>query len=306
MASRPPLRRGAGGGAVGSLRPPAPPSPDSGAGSPQKGLRARPPRRKAAHGASSYPPGPTGRAPPPPPGPSLRQRRLRLWRGLGPASLRPPPGAPARCLAVSFMLSPSPSPSPTGGETRARVGGRWKAPCQSSGRAEKKASEGEGGRTAFPGEGAAVVAASLAALPGGHLQRRGWGGKEGVVLHHRPFPPRGGEGGGSSPAPSSPVPPFTHTHSAATGTGTGGWRLLCLAGAPSGGVRAQGKAGRCGGLCVRVCRGLRGRRAGGGGPPAPAAGRGASPACVSGRGVRGDPPQLSPRLGNFLRLRGAS
>lgn len=66
------------------------------------------------------------------------------------------------------------------------MGGRWKAPCQSSGRAEKKASEGEGGRTAFPGEGAAVVGCQPRSPSRGHLQRRG-GGKAGAVLHHRPF-----------------------------------------------------------------------------------------------------------------------
>lgn len=89
-----------------------------------------------------------------------------------------------------------------------------------------------------------------------------------------------------------------------TGTGTGGWRLLCLAGAPSGGVRAEGKAGRCGGLRVRVCRGLRRRRAGGGGPPTPAAGPGGEPGlCQWPGGTRGSSSAL-PEAGELLEAEG--
>lgn len=181
------------------------------------------------------------------------------------------------------------------------MGGRWKAPCQSSGRAGKQASEGEGGRenTAFPGEGAAVVAASLAALPGGILQRRGGRGKEGAVLHRRPFPVREkAVGSGYSPVRLSPVclcppTPAAHTHSAA--------------GALSGesGERRVGASGAVAGCLYVSDRGC------GGGEPAegdrqlPPLSRGrASLVCVNGGG--GGTPQLSPGLGNFLRLRGAS
>lgn len=118
----------------------------------------------------------------------------------------------------------------------------------------------------FPGGGGGCCRCQPRSPSRGHLQRRG-GGKAGAVLHHRPSRLRGeaaGEGrggGGSSPARSSPVPRYTHghTHSAAT---AGARRPLCLARPPSQGVRASGggEAGRCGGLRLRVCRGLRGRR----------------------------------------------
>lgn len=177
------------------------------------------------------------------------------------------------------------------------MGGRWKAPCQSSGRAGEKASAGEGGRTAFPGEGAAVVAASLAALPGG-ICRDGVGGRRARLCTTDPLASGGSGGRGSSPSRSSPVP-HTHTHSAAAGRAR---RRLCLAGAPSGGLRASGgeEVGSCGGLRVRVCRGLRGRRAGGAGPAAPAARRRGEPAVCQWlgglRGAAAGPPRLSPGL----------
>lgn len=124
------------------------------------------------------------------------------------------------------------------------MGGRWKAPCQSSGRAEKKASEGEGGRTAFPGEGAAVVGCQPRSPSGGHLQRRA-GGKAGAVLHHRPSR-RGGRG---SFLPLVTCPPPIPTHAPSDDGAGGGGRPVWRAPGP-GSIPPALR-----GLPIRVCRG---------------------------------------------------
>lgn len=129
------------------------------------------------------------------------------------------------------------------------MGGRWKAPCQSSGRAEKKASEGERGRTAFPGEGVAVVGCQPRSPSRGHLQRRG-GGKAGAVLHHRPFlllvtcpplpthaPAATGRGDGGHPVWRAPgagsVPPAARTCLRGTSPGVSVMGATCGGVSPS-------------------------------------------------------------------------
>lgn len=173
------------------------------------------------------------------------------------------------------------------------MGGRWKAPCQSSGRAEKKASEGEGWRTAFPGEGAAVVAASLAALPGG-ICRDGVGGRR-EQFCTTDLPASGGKrlgrGGGGRllSCPLITCPPLhtrthTHTHTQRRRRELGGrsvWRDRRAKGSVP---PAEGRQGAVA-VCVYVSAGgCGGGAAGGGGLPASAARRRASPVCVSGGG----------------------
>lgn len=214
---------------------------------------------------------------------SPAERRLRLS---GAGQTPRPPGAPARSPPAPFMLSLSPSPSPAAGK-RDRAWAAAGGSCQPGGRAEEKASAGEGGRTAFPGEGAAVVAASLAALPGG-ICRDGAGGRR-ARFRAADLLASGGSGGrGSSPSRSSPVP-HTHARSAAAGRAR---RPLCLAAAPSRGGSAPPAERRPAAAagCAYVSAG-----GGGGGapaelgrqPPPLAAGR---PRCVSmagGGGLRG-------------------
>lgn len=103
---------------------------------------------------------------------------------------------------------------------------------------------------------------------------------------HLRRPSRLGRKQGGRPTPLLPVhhlsPLRTHLLSGDLRGGRGERRPLCLAGVPSGRVCASGaeEAGRCGDLRVRVCRGLRGRRAGGGGClPLPLSG--GRPVCVS-------------------------
>ncbi|XP_064921298.1 LOW QUALITY PROTEIN: tyrosine-protein phosphatase non-receptor type 5 [Columba livia] len=167
------------------------------------------------------------------------------------------------------MLSPSPSLSPTQGKRERAWAAAGRLPVSQAAELQRRRAKEKEGEQLSEGRGRLLSLSASQPFPGASAET---------------FPPREEAGGpaGSSPARSSPVsPPHTPTQRRLRG-GRGERRPLCLAGVPSGRVCASGaeEAGRCGDLRVRVCRGLRGRRAGGGGClPLPLSG--GRPVCVS-------------------------
>lgn len=227
------------------------------------------------HGTPSYPPRPTGGSPAAPWGrpaaaaaPALpRARTAALWA---------PPGAPARCLAVSFMLSPSPSLSPTQGKRERAWAAAGRLPVSQAAELQRRRAREKEGEQLSEGRGRLLSLSASQPFPGASAET---------------FPPREEAGGpaGSSPARSSPVsPPHTPTQRRLAGGQWGTAAALSGGSAERTGLCLRRRGGRA--LWQSSCTCLPGtawatrRRRG---LPAPAALRGAPGVCVNGAGYVG-------------------
>lgn len=148
--------------------------------------------------------------------------------GSGPGAPGAGPAAPARCLAVSFMLSPSPSPSPTEGKRERAWAAAGRLPVSQAAELKRRRAREKEAEQLSQGRGRLLSAASLAALPGG-ICRDGLGGRRERCC--TTDLPAGGGRGSFLPLVTCPSP-SPHTHPAATGRGA--------AAALSGEHRAQG------------------------------------------------------------------
>lgn len=208
-ASQPLLSRDAG-GATGSQRPlaPLPQEPT---------VRGR--RFPTARGAPSPQPGGV----PHTAGPTWARRPQAPLRQRPPLSPRVEPAAPARCLALSFMLSPSPSPSPAEGKRERAWAAAGRLPVSQAAELKRRRAREKEAEQLSRGRGRLLSAASLAALPGG-ICRDGVGGRRERCCTTDLF------------CCLSPVLPSPHTHQRRRGEGR---RPPCLA-SPGRRVRTPG------------------------------------------------------------------